>query len=77
MRADETAFAAEWRSWQGERLRELNAVDGPSTLRATHWLDEGDTVPGVSGAWNVRDGEVVLRLDDGREVVALDRKSVV
>ncbi len=62
---------SDWDSWRAERLAALNAEDGPPALVATYWLDETDRIPGVAGSWFVGD-EVVLRLDGGEELLALD-----
>lgn len=63
-------FTEDWERWHAARLERLNAVDGPPTLVATHWLDESDVVPGVPGRWSARDGAVVLTPDEGEEIVA-------
>jgi uncharacterized protein len=75
MTGEDLTLAADWRRWREQRIAELNAPDGPSTLRTTHWLDAGSTFPGVPGSWEPRGTEVVLHLDGGRELVALQAGS--
>jgi uncharacterized protein len=62
-------FLAEWQRWRTERLAAVNALDGPPTLAATHWLDETESVPGVPGLWLGRGAEVVLVLPRGAEAI--------
>jgi uncharacterized protein len=73
-------FLAGWLRWRQKRLAALNADDGHPTLVATHWLDEGNRVPGIPGTWRIENDNVILRLDDGGEARigdALQRGSVI
>jgi hypothetical protein len=61
--------AAAWQEWREERLRTVNAPDGPAALTRTWWLDEGEVVPGLPGRWSISAGLVEARLPPGQEAL--------
>jgi uncharacterized protein (DUF1684 family) len=61
-------FTAEWKAWQSRRLLTLKKPYGWLALTGLHWLKPGgNKVPGLPGAFELRDGEVTLAatLEDG------------
>jgi hypothetical protein len=58
-----------WREWREDRLRAVNAPDGPAALTRTWWLDEGEVVPGLPARWSISDGLVEAHLPPGQEAL--------
>jgi uncharacterized protein len=67
--AGASRFVGLWRDWREERLRAVNAPDGPAALSRTWWLDEGDAVPGLPGRWSISDALVDVSLPPGQEAL--------
>jgi uncharacterized protein (DUF1684 family) len=63
-------FADEWRDWHRRQEARLAGRHGFLAITSLHWLDEESRrFPDAPGAWSTGPDGVVVRLDDGEEIV--------